>query len=297
MDILGWLLQRAEPVSFGRHIEWWSWGRQLSSNTTLLFWVPNHALPGWLAGAIAWRHREHGLAAAPAALLLLGVIFWAPLVALGAMPLLLWCVWRRQGWRGAAIESLDWRLWAMLPVVLLTWRFLTMNVQQPGGADSGGFDLMSQVVQVVRFDLLEWGLLALAVLAGGARKPAFLLLALGELLLLPLTGFGPGNDLLMRASIPALLILMMSALDALQTALPWRRLAILLMLAAGSVTALQEFERAFLPGDRYLHAHQDFVEVNGQPWHYMSLLTRPDIALLFKRPQPMPRPAAGAGKQ
>ncbi len=34
------------------HIEQWSWGWQYSSNVTLLFWVPHHALAGWIGTAM-----------------------------------------------------------------------------------------------------------------------------------------------------------------------------------------------------------------------------------------------------
>ena len=41
MDIVGWFLQSGVPYDFARHIEWWGQTRQLSSNTTQLFWVPS----------------------------------------------------------------------------------------------------------------------------------------------------------------------------------------------------------------------------------------------------------------
>jgi hypothetical protein len=89
MDIVGWMISNPFGVEYGTHIEWWAKlfmeGSQIqySSQTTQLFWVPNHCLPGWLLAAIAWRHRQRGMAVVPAALLLLGTVFWAPLVAVG----------------------------------------------------------------------------------------------------------------------------------------------------------------------------------------------------------------------
>ncbi len=59
MDILGWLTVRQSPPALGEHIEWWALFFQYSSNTTQLFWVPNHALPAWIAIAIFFRHWKH----------------------------------------------------------------------------------------------------------------------------------------------------------------------------------------------------------------------------------------------
>ncbi|WP_342116723.1 hypothetical protein [Pseudoduganella sp. OTU4001] len=285
MDIVGWLMLDRPALGIGRHIEWWlGWG-QLSSNSTQLFWVPNHCLPGWLAAVIAWRHRQHGLAAIPAALILLGVIFWAPLVAMGLLPMLLWCVWQRQGWQGLAKESLSLPLWALLPVTLVIWRFFTMGVRPIEG---GTQELLMQVVGFVLLSLVEWVLLAWAVMRGGER-PALLVIGLLELVVLPWMSYGPGNDLLMRGSIPALTILMLCTIDAWHTALPLRRTIITLLLLVGSVTPLLEIQRALQPGDRYLHEHEDFVQVNGKPWHYLAPLSRPDVRALVKQPQAMPR--------
>lgn len=88
MDLIGFLVGRAATPALGEHIEWWTPWLQYSSQTTLLFWVPNHALPAWLGAALVWRHREAGLAVAPAALLLVAAAFWSPLACVGLLPLL-----------------------------------------------------------------------------------------------------------------------------------------------------------------------------------------------------------------
>ena len=40
-----------------RHLEWWAESYQYSSMTTQLFWVPNHALGGWLVIGLLMRNR------------------------------------------------------------------------------------------------------------------------------------------------------------------------------------------------------------------------------------------------
>ncbi|WP_028102001.1 hypothetical protein [Pseudoduganella violaceinigra] len=299
MDVIGWLVSNPEGLHWGAHIEWWAKlfrdGSQIqySAQTTQLFWVPNHGLPGWLLAAIAWRHRQHGVAVVPAALLMLGTVFWAPLVAVGAAPLLLWCVWRALGWRQLALHSLRLPVLALLPCGLLVFRYLTMSVASVDADRSGGSDGLTQASSAIVFSLLEWGLLAWAVTGRAARAP-LLLLALLELLLLPFLHYGPANDLVMRASIPALTLLMLATIDAWQSARPLRRAAISVLLVIGSVTPLLEMQRAFQPGPRYLHAQENFIDVNGSAvWHYLSPVTRPDIQAAFKPAAPVP----GAAKQ
>ena len=250
MDILGWMISNPAGVQFGTHIEWWAKlfldgsTIQYSSQTTQLFWVPNHCLPGWLVAAVAWRHRQRGMAVAPAALLLLATVFWAPLVAVGAAPLLFWCVWRALGWRQLALHSLHWPVLLLLPCGLLVARFLTMGVAPVGAGQAS-----AQFIDAVFFSLLEWGLLAWAVLARGERAP-LLLLALLELLLLPFLHYGDANDLVMRGSIPGLAILMMATIETWQSTPSARRMAIAVLLLIGAVTPLLEFERAFVSGPR-----------------------------------------------
>ncbi len=48
MDIVGYLLINGSFPYLFDHIEWWAGYFQLSSNTTLLFWVFNQAIPVWI---------------------------------------------------------------------------------------------------------------------------------------------------------------------------------------------------------------------------------------------------------
>lgn len=288
MDIVGWMFSRHVGLEFGTHIEWWAErfmeGSQIqySSQTTQLFWVPNHGLPGWLLAAIAWRHRRSGMAVVAAALLLLGTVFWAPLVAVGAAPLLLWCVWRAQGWRPLALNSLHPSVLALLPSGVLVARFLTMGVAPVSAGHAPA------LANATVFIVLEFGLLAWTVLACGERAP-LLLLALLELVLLPFLYYGPANDLVMRASIPGLVILMMATIETWQNTLPKRRHAITLLLAIGAVTPLLELERAFTSGPRYLHEQANFIDVSGSAvWHYLSPVNRPDVKAALKPAVPLP---------
>lgn len=291
MDIIGWLLFRGQLPSAGQHIEWWAGLFQYSSQTTVLFWVPNHAIPGWLAALIVWRHRDTGLAMAPAALLLLCVAFWAPLVAIGAAPLVVLCAVRGQPWQSVLRESFQVPVLATLPVGLAFARFITFGV--PTSAVSAtaqaGLSIAPLLELLSIFSVLEWGLLAALISASGQRSWLFWA-AVIELLGLPALRFGPGNDIVMRGGIPALTIIMLFATTAFTTSRTPKdlRIAIAVVLLVGCATPLLEFQRAFTASPRYHNETQNFIELNGTPWHYVGTLNQPSLQRIIRNPVPLP---------
>ncbi|KQW96645.1 hypothetical protein ASC94_07350 [Massilia sp. Root418] len=281
MDLAGWLLRQPGLPAFAQHLESWAGAYRYASPTAQLFWMPNHALPGWLAATLVWRHRAHGLAAPAAALILLGAVCWSPLVALGAAPLLAWSVARRLPWPALDLELSGAACWAILPALLILVRFLTAG-------ELGAFALLPEAdhaaawLHYALFAALEWGLLALVLLALG-QGSALLALAALELALLPLFRFGPGNELATQAAIPALTVLMLATVAALDRPGPHRPArkamlgALLALLLAGAATPLFELARAFQPGPRYRDDARNFIEINGTPWPYVIRLNQPDL--------------------
>jgi hypothetical protein len=283
MDVIGGLVHRHGWPPTGAHIEWWAELFQYSSNTTQLFWVPNHSLPGWIAGLLIWRHREQGLSLGASALLMLGVVTWAPLVAVGLAPLLFVCSLRGQTWMGWVRE------WGRLDVLALLLpgffmaRFITFGVpSEAAGTLAEAGPLGPVVARLVMFSLLEWALLAWVIFRAGERSWVFWLAA-AELLLLPLLRFGPGNDIVMRGGIPALTIMMCAAMTLLSQHAPKHRSfqwATWFILAAGAVTPYQEISRVLAEGDRFESQGQTFIQINGAPWHYVGQL--PDDSWMGK---------------
>jgi hypothetical protein len=275
MDVIGALMRdHTWPVS-GMHLEWWADLFQYSSNTTLMFWVPNHALPGWIGAILIWRHRSHGLDLAAAGLLILSAVVWAPLVAIGLFPLLLLCSWREltlRSWLHAWITPASL---CLLPPALLAIRFITFGVPaEAAGTLNEAGALGPVVVRWFIFSLMEWGFIAWLVLRSNMRQP-LVWAAILELLLLPWLRFGPGNDIVMRGGIPAITLLMMAALHVLTQASIRERAtqaALAACLLVGAVTPYEEIYRSFHPSLRYESQGKTFVERNGLPWHYVGLL-------------------------
>lgn len=297
MDLIGFLVGRAATPALGEHIEWWTPWLQYSSQTTLLFWVPNHALPAWLGAALVWRHREAGLAVAPAALLLVAAAFWSPLACVGLLPLLTLATLR-----GCAVPI--WLRELAHPEVLLTavplLALLALFVSFGIVVDDVPADRQVQASVVsptaswhawLVFELLEWGLLAGVLLSAGWRRVGWpFWAACTMLLLLPLMRFGPGNDLVMRAGIAPITLLLLCTADALlrgRLAPGWRRFTIVLLIV-GCATPAQELIRQVQPGSRWPDDGRSLAQALGRPWHYVGVMPPGRLAEALRRPVVLP---------
>ena len=294
MDLFGFLVGRAQVPDLGEHIEWWTPWLQYSSQTTLLFWVPNHALPAWLGAVVAWRHRGEGLAAAPAALWLVAAALWSPLACVGLLPLLALACWRGRPLLQALAECLSAPALAGLPLLALLAAFVSFGIvvdAVPANLRglAGVTTASAHWYQWLTFELLEWGLLAAALASRGLRRQGWpFWVACGLLLVLPALRFGPGNDLVMRAGIAPMTVLMLCVAQALgegRLALRWHR-ALVLMLVVGCATPAQEFIRQTQPGSRWPDDGRNLAQALGTPWHYVGVLRPGGLAQLLRSPVP-----------
>lgn len=300
LDLVGLYLTRGVLPRMGDHIEWWAGFVQYSSNSTLMFWVPNHALPAWLGLLLSLRlWRQVGLARIT---LMLGaaISLWSPLSAAGLVPFfLIGLNWRRDL---AVLLSLRSGL-PFLALAGLVARYVTMDTQ----AISRGwaFDLFPNArmfwTLYLAFCMLEFGLLALVLL----RLRAFDLklgVAVLVLVLLPFYHFGPGNDLAMRCSIPALMVLALACVKPLAgSPRPLARAGLALILGVGALGALQEPERALL-APRWTLTGKTLAQVSAElapnhlatlPPNYVGRLVQPGLRALLREPTTvLPDPVA-----
>jgi hypothetical protein len=244
LDYAGFTLVEQRWPAPGEFIGWWAGSVQYSSNAALLFWVPNHALPAWLATLLVLRHWRAPALARIAPLCLACVPLWSPLAAVGLLPFLLAGIdWRRSDALRALLAGLPW-----LALAFVEARYLTLDSRTiaAGWLPHWYHDPRRFLILYALFCALEFGVLALVLLRLGADSTP-LRLAIAILLLLPLYRFGPSNDLPMRASIPALTVLALATVAPLtgRGPLAWRA-ALAGLLAIGALGAAQEPERAFL---------------------------------------------------
>jgi hypothetical protein len=252
MDLPGTVLrgglQLASHLQITDHLEWWAGRFQYSSTTTQLFWVPNHALAGWIATALLVRHADHPGFARILPLLVAILPIWSPLTAVGFLPLAgVW--WVQQLLRDRTLRLVDpLALAAALAIALVTGAYLVMGAAEihSGVTAMPGESLLFYVPHYLQFVLLEGGILWLLLLA---LRPNGLLIVAGLLLwVLPFASFGPSNDLAMRGSIPALVVLALAAASAVASpALALQRRVfwpIVVVLLLGVPTAITEMARA-----------------------------------------------------
>jgi hypothetical protein len=298
MDLVAWSLAKQHFPTASQHLEAWSYLAQYSSNSTLLFWVPNHALPAWLGTALILRLWRQPSLARIAPLMAAAIPLWSPLAAIGLAPFY--------------VASLDWRrdfrgLFAIgtglpfLAMALLVARYVTLDaVSIPGGWAFHGQTLGEYLPRYVSFCLIEFVVVAWA-LHRLAAYDLVLTIAVVVLSLLPLYRFGAANDLAMRSSIPALTVLALAAVRPVvePRGSAWRYLLILVLLI-GAAGAAHEPIRAFqrprweMTGRTLPQA----MEPNGLesaaplPTNYVANLSQPGMAAMLREPTMVKKDAA-----
>jgi hypothetical protein len=266
VDILGVFLKSNAALLAHGHIEWWAGAWQYSANETLLFYVPNQAIAGWLVSALLLRAclRPRG-AGSP-------FFIWSfsplvsPFVALGSLPFaLIAAIWGKQQYSIASPQIPARRPWlsarTAAGAVLLFFQglyFLAMGSRMSPASGAPGETLLSQSLAIhsvdqfgnlLLFELLEFGGLAIVVCFSRSlsttRWRVVAGAAIATLAALPFVRYGKMNDLVMRASIPALFVLCIvigRTLAAPAVKLAWKGLLIVLLFA-GAFTGAVDLHR------------------------------------------------------
>ena len=292
MDIIPTLV-REYPHEVGAMIEWWARFFQYSSTTTLLFWVPNHTMPGWIATAWLLGQDLDRLSLRRAVLFVVLAPIWSPLTALGIAPLVLALIvqrwWKERSWAVVA-RVLDPRV--VIPAVVclaLIYPYLTAGTEKVASGFVADIQWIGDdiVPRYLEFVLVEFvGLAALLVF----RQPRDLLLwvAIAVLLALPIYRFGPYNDLAMRSSIPALALLAIRlgrwlSVPAEVVRSPRASLAAIVLLAIGAVTPFMELARPFLHPPWPMNVRSSLVDVT-RGTHYLTPSDQPWLEQFLRRP-------------
>jgi hypothetical protein len=274
------------------HLEWWAGSYQYSSMTTQFFWVPNHALSGWLIIGLLCRDRRDTPLDSMLPIIIVAAALWSPLTTLGAMPFVLWKVGAAM-LRDRSLGLLHPRVWVPAMVVgIVIAGYLTLDIANiPKGWTVGKSpeEFVDSLFRQAQFFLLEAGLIGLAVLA--LHRSRQVLIALIILAILPMALFGPGNDLVMRGSIPSLTVLMIGACLAFIAKAPglyghrWQ-IALGALLIIGAITPVQEFARAVMLPAWPINREVTLIGTNcgGFPAHYIARMGGGPIVPLFREP-------------
>ena len=293
LDILGYLLiAPVVPMFTGqalslRHFEYWSIGWAYYSFDFFLFWIPNQGFVGWLATALIldemFNHqRRYTL------WYLALTTFWSPFITFGLLPFViadwvlephtLYAWFRKYGLPnlcGVLLGSLIAfmylaKLYPLPPQVggKIIFRFFFALTRDTS-------EVVAGLILLVLFWLLECGIYGILAwkLSGRNDRQIRILLIVGLLYLaiLPFFYYGYYNDLLQKASIPALFVLAIIVGRAVLNNSQKRgtRLALRILVTIG-------FVAAFI----HIGFQLEGVIENRELWHLPSLAevsTLPDL--------------------
>jgi len=253
MDIWGQLFMKTIDLGGGtQHIEWWTLARfwNYQSNTTLIFWTPQHAITGWiLTGLFLKQIDENKKVNQPSYnifLLFLGSL-WSPLVCVGIFPIFVMTVWQ-QGRK----REYNWINLTTIPLLFIVFLFYYSNVLHHfSGWVWQIYDVLAIWPKYFIFCLLEFGLLSYFIWPTVRRQNgqifSHFILANIILALIPFYIFGFYNDFSMKVSIPSLFIVqivlarfLLSDLSPIEGLV---RRFVLLILFFGAITPLSEISR------------------------------------------------------
>jgi hypothetical protein len=279
-DIVGYLINYGDRFrrdwNITTHLEWWAGSYQYSSMTTQLFWVPNHAFGGWLMIGLLYRGALAGDLEPMLPILLVAAALWSPLTALGLVPFVLWRGVREIFIRRSS-RLLHPKVWA--PALLVGFAVCAYLTLAAGSVPKGSTlaasgDAIMSVLRQLQFFILEAGLLGWAIIL--IRPSAEITIALCFLAVLPAVYLGPGNDLVMRASIPGITVLAISAASNLlnEKAKLKKKAFLSGLLMVGAMTPIAEIARAVLYPAWPINLSTTLVGANcgGFPPHYVALL-------------------------
>ncbi|QUT04439.1 hypothetical protein KFK14_15395 [Sphingobium phenoxybenzoativorans] len=224
-------------------IEIWS-GLQYSSNITLAFWVPQHALAGWIAALLflLWRARRIPLGAFLALLPLTAL--WSPFGLLGGLPFAALAAF--QDLRSRRIVPSDIAIPALATLLVIP----TLLYLAAAGDDVGIRFYPIPWIRYAFFEAVEVLPLLVPVLVWAIRQRAdiaLLLVVAACLVLMPFVQIGWSLDFMMRASIPALTILALLVIHRLfQPGMAPAKLWLVIILLLGSATGIIQIRRALI---------------------------------------------------
>ena len=240
LDLVGTLIFHG---GWRDHLEFWFATMQYSSHITQAFWVPQHGFAGWLAAILFLLWHRGRMALWPLLAVLPLTALWSPLALIGAMPFALWAGLSALVERKLTIADIGWPALS----VLLAFPGLVYLAAAPDGVGIRPYPLqMLAWLIFVSLELLVYALPLFVALRNDPRQRLLLSIATLWLLIVPFIQIGWSLDFMMRASIPALMILAVMVAQSLADS-PSRalRLWLMLMLLVGSVTGLTEIARAF----------------------------------------------------
>lgn len=277
MDALGIVLTKFTESSFafGTHLEWWNMKWQFSSNSTQLFWVFNQSTVTWIVVILFLYQKNVRNFAFLAALM----VPYSPLPIYGLAILLavagvqfLWQSIKEKRFLKFLLECLSVQnILAVVCIVPLFFIYFTNNkVVESVGWNlsylwlSNSTDLTTYII----FLIVEMGVYMMLIHSDHRKNPLWYAILL-SFIFLPFVRLGTSLDFCMRATLPALFVMMIYVIEYIfkhtknfsnrKVSMDLATVALLVCLAIGCATSVTEFRRGiaqtmkantiFLPAD------------------------------------------------
>lgn len=235
------------------HIENWVPGFQYSSFTTQLFWVFNQAIPAWLITLLLFHEKDNRSVVFLYSLSLLS----CTLPAVGLLPLLCYSIianllrdYDREKAFGKNLKNMLRGLFTFTNIAgggligITSFLFLKTNT---AGQKIGTVFGKSSLASYLLFVFFEF-LIYFIVIYRARPKGGLYWVTLASLLLIPLIRVGGSIDFVMRASIPALVLLCLMTIGALDRykaeGTKPRYFLLIAIILIGALTAQHELTRS-----------------------------------------------------
>lgn len=266
LDIVGFLIMRPDLpsrmyyvdgesiYSLGSvvHLEWWC-NFQFSSFTSQLFWVFNQAIPCWIVilMIIQMRKNNHMI------LIMGSLLLCSTFPFIGIIPFAIYMLFNRdynckfgKEWvKRFVIDTFTFENVVGGGVTgIISYLYLRANYSsQMKASNVSQHSLKAFLMMWIIFIFLEVGIYFIMVYKY-QKKNLLFYISFCWLAICPLFSVGTAQDFCMRASIPALLILVVLIIDSVKKMYDKKDYiylaAIVLVLAIGAVTPLHEINRS-----------------------------------------------------
>lgn len=238
------------------HMENWAPGFQISSMTTQLFWVFNQAIPAWLITLLIMHQKDNRSLVFIYSFSLL----FCTLPAVGLIPFVAYFFIKRcvKLWNKKAEikencivllkDVMTFQNIAAGGIIGITsYLFLKSNATGNQGFEYTEIKkFLMPYLMTVFFEFLIYHIL----IYKKQSKNGLYYVSMATLLVVPLIRVGPHVDFVMRASIPALVVLFVLVMDSLYSYLKEKNFiisgVIILTLALGGLTAQHEIMRTIV---------------------------------------------------
>lgn len=271
LDVISGLLSGVIKVDFITHIERWAGIFEYTSNTSQLYWVFNQALPVWLIMMLLLNCRNGRNAAFLGSM----TFCYSPFATIGIIPYVAYFMMKKDEGENTIIDTDRDKRSVLSQIREAFWTALArlkqnltlQNILMPGilllvyapfytsnkenlAIRGWVFNLVPMerhliLMNYLLFVILEVGVFFVLVFKDMKRaSKGLLVITILELSLIPFYKMSTTNDFVMRASIPALFLLMIMMFLQLLSRKGPSRLLVIIVLTIGLYTPITEINRS-----------------------------------------------------